>query len=419
MQTTRTNLPLLAILLVLGGCRFSLDKSDMHGGFGPRWNKQVQLLVVDTESEVGLELIAGWKSNSQVGKVVVLSSDEAKKIADCPSCTTVLQPFCDELVRRGDDYFVTSHFSVQYNQSFVCDRYKFSISRNSSCASGHFEDQSTLAQASFDIIDAHRCRQVQGDQFSFVVHGEKKVSYPLAQDKVLRWARRLTSSFSFPKQGRLSATTEGQLAPDADFELREGQVLAAFRNYNYLGLARAKKGVHGLSVTPLSCCFEPQAGDVIQERGPYHLLDLTLGLSTGLSEIGGNKFLAVGMHSHLRRSSIVGGVMLGISGDLFARKTQRMSQANLEFGYDFKPVPGIEVLTAATIGVRRVIDDSTTRSEVGPTLGALVGAKWTPQNFWYIGLEMHLTRAFGLSSNMEFLARNTPVGRFTLGFEFH
>ena len=417
----RYTLLVFALLGAASGCRFSFDKAQMHGGFGPRRNQQVQLLVLESEDEVGKEFVAGWQSNPDVGRVMVLSVSEARDLENCSHCTSRLQPYCEKLAELGVDYFVESDSSVQYEQTFVCERYELSLStkKPETCSSGHFDNQHTKAELRFDIIDAHRCQRVQGGSWSTVVQGEKAVSYETGQGELRRQSRLLASHFSFPKQGALSVSAEGQLVADTDFELQEGQVLAAFRGYDYLGLTRAEQGAHGLSVEPLSCCFDPRAGDVIQQRGSYHLVDITVGMSSTLSEVNGSKSLAAGLHSHLRYSSIVGGIVWGVSGDLLGRGGQRMSQGTLELGYQLKPLPGIELLAALSGGVRHVVDDGTTNSEVGGVLGAVVGMRWNPQNYWFVGGEVQLARDVGLSSTMHFVASNAPLARFYVGLELH
>lgn len=413
----------LVCVALVGGCRFSFDKQESFGGFLPRLHAEVRLLVLESEHAGAEENAKTWHANATVDGVELLSRDEARLLREsCKTrpCINPLQPLCEAATARDHAYLIEYSSSADYSATFVCTKEESILSKSPKCVRGHEEDQQTTANIEVQIIDARRCERIKTSQWTQVVLGAKAESLPEAERLIPEAAARMAREFAFPEQAQLVASADGDVvaAPGSQVLEQDGQLLAAFREADYLGLARARRaGRDGLTIEPMSCCFTPRPGDQVQERAPYHLIDFNVAVAMAVQD--NSRDLAGGLHLHVRRYPVIGGLVFGLSGDLIYGGTHILSMGNLEFGYQFKPIPGIELLAAATGGLGALQDEEDTSSQLGAQIGALGGINWNPHNWWYLGLELNFMHVFADEAGARFLDPRIPIARMSVGLEFH
>lgn len=408
-----------AILVVVGGCRLSFDKAEHGGGFPPRANSEARAALYASSPELAAMVLAALRANPTLAQVELLDDSAAD---------TERHERCRQLAIRGVDYLLYASGGVEFDRSFVCDRYDYDLldmKADSECVDGHWEDERATARFDLTVIDTGFCSPAPGVHAVEVIAGPEESSRPEAEALVARMVAHELNELSFPWQARIVAAGAPARAeaPSTDERVAPGLVLATFRGRDYLGLSRAESipGA-GLGVTPMSCCFSLQPGDVVQQRDSYHLIDVGLGAAAAsLSAEGRGRRLAAGAYWHLRRYRIGGGFVGGVSGSTVGADGDRVSIFTLEGGYLFKLVPGLDLAALAGAGVG--VAESGDRDQVpGAHLRAAAAFTFNPMPWWYLQLELGalLSSRYGDRLDDGFsLALRTPTATLGLGLEFH
>ena len=427
--------PKLVLLLLVAtcGCRLSFDKHTHRGGFPPRQNVEVSAVVWSTDEELGRTVLAAARANPTVARVAVLDEAAIQAAAGCTGggCPDRPQARCDQAAAQGADYLLVPSARVDYDQDFVCTRPPGLLDlldnpKGGECKGGRYENQRTAVSFELEVHDVGLCRRVQGITWHELVDGEEEVSRPEAEALLAREVPRRVGAFPFPWQAQVeapgpAARARVAAAPDPP---RTGDVLATFRGRDYLGLSRVSgSSDRTIEVRPLTCCFRHQAGDVLQQRGPYRLVDLGVGASATALQLGGDSSVLAGVAWHLHSYPIVGGWLFGLSGDVVGRDRTRAYLTTAEAGHVWKTVPGLDlsVLVGAGIAVAEHTAGPTDPS-VAAHATAAVGLTFNPMPWWYVQLRagyVHSASFGDLDGTGADAAVRGPLGRLGVGIEFH
>ena len=427
--------PRLVLLLLVAtcGCRVSFDKHTHRGGFPPRQNVEVSAVVWSADEELGRLVLAAAAANPTVARAVALDEAAVAAAAGCTGggCPDRQQERCAQAAAQGADYLLVPSARVDYDQDFVCTRHAGLLDtlanpKGGDCKGGRYENHRTAVSFELEVHDVGLCRRVQGITWHELVEGEEQVSRPVAEELLAREVPRRVRAFPFPWQAEIeapgpAARARVAAAPDPP---RTGDVLATFRGRDFLGLSRvAGASDQAIEVRPLTCCFRHEAGDVLQERGPYRLVDLGVGASATVLDRGGDRSILGGVAWHLHSYPIVGGWLFGLSGDVVGRDRARAYLTTAEAGHVWKTIPGLDlsVLIGAGIAVAEHTAGPTDPS-VAAHATAAVALTFNPMPWWYLQLRagyLHSTGLGDLDGTGADAAIRGPLGRLGVGIEFH
>lgn len=416
----------IALMFFIGNCavacRFSFDKQRVHGGFGPRGSAEVKVMVWASDDALATTVALAAESNASIDKVQVAGAAlRDSKLSPYP------EAHCALARDAGANYLLHASTDVSYHQTYVCTQYrgilKSLVSQDrEECVEGHYANQHTTYSFTLALLDTAACRKAPGILFEQVVSGPEEFSRPEAEELLSQAVPAKVREFSFPWQANVQhrgPPARAQIPATSD-ETNAGDILASFRGDDYLGLSRVKSVSPGeLRVEPLSCCFDLEVNDALQQRGLYHLVDIGVGVSaTRLT--GADDALLVGPGWHLRGYALTGGLVLGLSGDLLVHDESSVILNNLEIGWLWKLFPGLDA-AAMLAGGFGAYGTEGRETQIGAHASAFAALTYNPLPWLYLQLEggyLYSSDYVDQGPRAERFIR-APIARFNLGLELH
>ncbi len=366
----------LAALLFLVGCRFSWGT---HLGVPAR-----------PSNVTTLALFAKDGAAKNLAKEV-LSRDPhiALLDADAPDAEQ-----CRWAAAHGAQMYAVAYVDAGYDSTFKCTKTEGGIlTKHEECVDGYETNQHTSASYSLTTYDAATCKEIPRltARFSATALGEEAQSKPEALATLAERVR--MKSQALPDQVTIDA--QGRLVGDA----HDG-FYAVFRAGQYRGYVRRD----GDDLTPMYCCFEPQPGDTLVERGRRKFLEFALDVTASRTD---SRF-AMGGGAHLRHYKLDGGFQWGIGADgLVASGDRNLKLVTAELGWGLPIAPGF--VASANLGVGWAVhyDGDNIKSETESAFTPMLRVQTFLTTFVFVSMEAGVLFADGPA----------PISRVTAGFD--
>jgi hypothetical protein len=301
---------------------------------------------------------------------------------------------CGWAAAHGAQMYAVAYVDAGYDSTFKCTKTTGGIlTKHEECVDGYETDQHTSASYSLTTYDATTCKEIPRltARFSARAPGEEEQSKPEALATLAERVR--MQSQALPDQVKLDE--QGRLVGDA----HDG-FYAVFRAGQYRGYVRRD----GDDLTPMYCCFEPEPGDTLVERGRRKFLELALDFSA--SRVS-SRFMAGG-GLHLRHYKLDGGFQFGFGADGMAGSDSRMLKLiTAELGWGIPIAPGF--VASANLGfgwaIRYAFEFS--KGETDDALTPMLRVTTFLTTFIWVSME----------AGVIFSEERSPVSRISAGFD--
>ena len=301
---------------------------------------------------------------------------------------------CGWAAAHGAQMYAVAYVDAGYDSTFKCTKTKGGIwDKHEECVDGYETNQHTSASYSLTTYDASTCKEIPRltARFSATALGEEEQSKPEALATLAERVR--MKSQALPDQVTIDA--QGRLVGDA----HDG-FYAVFRGGQYRGYVRRD----GEDLTPMYCCFEPQPGDTLVERGRRKFLELAFDFSA--SRVASR--FATGGGIHLRHYKLDGGFQWGIGADGMVGSGSRMLKLiTAELGWGMPIAPGF--VASANLGFGWAIRyvDEFAKGETDDALTPMLRVQTFLTTFVWVSME----------AGVIFSEERSPISRISAGFD--
>jgi hypothetical protein len=366
----------IALLVGLVGCRLSWTP---HMGV-PARQSNVTTLALFAKDDAARGLAKEVLSRD--GHITLIEGD----VPDSEQCGWA--------AAHGAQMYAVAYVDAGYDSTFKCTKTEGGIfSKHEECVDGYETDKHTSASYSLTTYDATTCKEIPRltARFSATALGEEEQSKPEALATLAQRVR--AKSEQLPDQLTLDA--QGRLVGDA----HDG-FYAVFRAGQYRGYVRRD----GEDLTPMYCCFEPQPGDALVERGRRKFLELAIDATASRTD---GQF-AIGGGAHLRHYKLDGGFQFGFGADgLVAAGDRTLKIVTAELGWGVPIAPGF--VASANVGVGWTVhyDGDNIKSATESALTPMLRVQTFLTTFVFVSMEAGVLFAGGPA----------PISRITAGFD--